>query len=75
MDIGKDFSGCEGELWRQTVGRFSKGLGKLRDKKPVEGLLEGLVRDVAAGVCLGNGLQRAARLMCSPQRRISDCDC
>lgn len=49
-----------------SVDRFSKGLEKLMDRKSV-GLLKGRVREGAAGVCLGNGLQRAARLMCSPK--------
>lgn len=73
MDTGKGFTGSDGELWLQSVVRFKKGLEKLTDKKSVEGLVKAVVRRVSsvtvvpAGVCLGNGLYKAASLMCFPE--------
>ena len=74
IHIGKDLSRVTGgAVEAENVGRFRKRLEKLMDKKSIEGLLKGLVMEdpyvteVAAGVCLGNGLQKAARLVCSPE--------
>lgn len=55
------------------MGRLRKRLEKFMDKRSIEGLLKGLVREVpnvaevAAGVCLRIGLQKSARLVCSPE--------
>lgn len=60
MDIGR----WQGAVEAESVGRLRKRLEKLMDKRSIEGLLKGLVREVpnvtevAAGVCLRIGLQK-----------------